>query len=126
MDRGRASGRAQEVGPLVAGLSYDKAFIALPTYCLALMQNLSAEDQKELGESVVSLRGMEIPESVKLRILAVYLMNAVGPDALKAAIRSLADDLKPDAKPVAQPPALTPPPLIPPSVSSSSPGSNSP
>jgi hypothetical protein len=115
VDRGRASGRAQEVGPLVAGLSYDKAFIALPTYCLALMQNLSTEDQKRLGESVVSLREMTIPESVKLRILAAYLMNSVGPDALKAAIRSLADDLKPDSKFVAtQLPPIPPPSSSPP------------
>lgn len=100
VDRRRASGRAQEVGSMVTGLSYEKAFIALPAYCLALMQNVSPEDQKRLAESLVSLRNMSMPESVKLRILAAYLMNAVGPSALEAAIRSLAEDLKPDPKPV--------------------------
>lgn len=60
------------------------------------MQNLPVDDQKRLGESLVALRDMKMPESVKLRILAVYLMNAVGPDALKAAIRSLEKDLRPD------------------------------
>jgi hypothetical protein len=108
VDRRRASGRAQEVGPLVAGLSYDKASVALPAYCLALMQNLSDEDQKRLGEAVVSLREMQIPENVKLRILAAYLMNAVGPEALKQAVFSLADDLKPDSRVGIQPTANQP------------------
>jgi len=96
VDSRRASGRAQEVDSLVAGLSFEKAFVALPAYCLALMQNLSADDQKRLGESVLALREMAMPDSVKLRILAAYLMNAVGPDALQSAVRSLAEDLRID------------------------------
>ena len=79
VDSRRASGRADEVALLVKGISYEKAFIALPTYCLALMQNMPADDQKRLGESILTLREMNVPDSVKLRVLAAYLMNAVGP-----------------------------------------------
>ena len=50
VDSRRASGRADEVALLVKGISYEKAFIALPAYCLALMQNMPADDQKRLGE----------------------------------------------------------------------------
>jgi hypothetical protein len=96
VDRRRASGRANEIGTLVAGLSYEKSFVALPTYCLTLMQNIPPEDQKHLAEAVVALRDMQMPESVKLRILGIYLLNAVGPSALRAAIESLGEDLKND------------------------------
>jgi hypothetical protein len=48
------------------------------------MQNLSSEVQKRLGESLIALRDLGMPESVKLRILGAYLMNAVGPDALQS------------------------------------------
>ena len=97
VDRNRASGRALELGTLVDGLSFQKAFVALPTYCLALMQNLSPDDQRRLGESILALRDMTMPDNVKIRILAAYLMNAVGPDALQSAIQSLKKDLQADA-----------------------------
>lgn len=93
VDRRRASGRAVEIGKLVEGLSFAKSFVSLPTYCLALMQNMSPEDQKSLAQSIVTLKDIDMPESVKLRILAVYLMNAVGPDALESAVESLRKDL---------------------------------
>jgi len=63
---------------------------------MALMQNISAEDQKQLGESLVALQSGTMPETVKLRILVAYLMNAVGPDTLQTAVISLAYDLRPD------------------------------
>lgn len=94
VDRRRATGRAAEVQALMAGLSFDKALIALPAYCLALMQNLSREDQTKLAESLVTLKNTDAPEAVKLRILAVHLLNAVGPTALEAAIKSLGDELR--------------------------------
>jgi len=94
VDRRRATGRAAEVQTLMTGLSFDKALIALPTYCLALMQNLSKEDQARLAESLVTLKNTDAPEAVKLKILAVHLLNAVGPTALEAAIKSLGDELR--------------------------------
>ncbi len=95
VDRRRASARAEEVGELMNGLSFDKSFVSLPAYCLALMQNVSSEDQKQLAQSVVVLREMQMPEPVKLRILGIYLLNAVGPAALQSAVKSLGENLKP-------------------------------
>lgn len=94
VDRRRASGRAAEVNSLMQGLSFDKSTVALPTYCLALMQNLSDEDQKRMGSSIKSLQQVRAPDGVKLRILGVYLLNAVGPVALKSAIISLGDEIR--------------------------------
>ncbi len=58
------------------------------------MQNLSEEDQRRLAESLAELSKMEAADGVKLRILATYLMNAMGPDALAAAIQSLDNEVK--------------------------------
>jgi hypothetical protein len=97
VDRRRASDRAQEVGAITAGLSYEKTFVALPTYCLALMQNLAEPDQKRLAESLLLLEKVtSMPDAVKVRILGLYLMNAVGFEALDGAIKSLGADIKPD------------------------------
>jgi hypothetical protein len=94
VDRRRASGRASEINSFMEGLSFEKSLIALPTYCLALMQNLSDDDQKRLGQSVLALKQAEVADGVKLKILGVYLLNAVGPVALKSAITSLGDEIK--------------------------------
>lgn len=93
VDRRRASGRATEISSLMQGLSFDKSLIALPTYCLALMQNLSDDDQKRLGQSLLVLKQAEASDGVKLRILGVHLLNAVGPVALASAITSLGDEI---------------------------------
>lgn len=94
VDRRRASGRAREVDSLMKGLSFNKSLVALPTYCLALMQNLSEEDQKRLGQSLLALNQAAASDGVKLRILGVYLLNAVGPVALASAITSLGDEIR--------------------------------
>jgi hypothetical protein len=36
-------------------VDFNKALKALPDYCLALMQNVSQEDQQELGRSLSDL-----------------------------------------------------------------------
>jgi len=94
IDRRRASGRASEVDSLMQDLSFEKSMIALPTFCLALMQNLSDDDQKRLGQSMISLNQANLPDGVKLRILGIYLLNAVGPVALKSAITSLGGEIR--------------------------------
>jgi hypothetical protein len=93
VDRRRASGRAGEVN-IMSGLSFEKAVIPLPTYCLALMQNLSKDEQERLGQSIRALQQSDMAEGVKLKILGVYLINAVGPVALQSAIQSLGADIQ--------------------------------
>ena len=93
VDRRRASGRATEVDTLMKGLSFEHAVIALPTYCLALLQNFSKDEQEQLAQSLVLLKQTSLAEGVKLRILGVYLLNAVGPVALSSAIKSLGAEI---------------------------------
>ena len=99
IDRRRAAGRAGEVDALMRNLSFDKSVIALPTFCLALMQNLSDDDQKRLAQSLISLKQTDLPDGVKLRILGIYLLNAVGPVALNSAITSLGNEIRQNPSP---------------------------
>lgn len=94
VDRRRASGRAGEA-EIMTGLSFDKAVVSLATYCLALVQNLSKDEQQRVGESIKVLQASNMAEDAKLRILGVYLINAVGPDTLKVAIQSLGPAIRP-------------------------------
>jgi hypothetical protein len=94
VDRIRASARSEAVGKIVEGVDYAKAFQALPPYCLALMQNLSPEDQKQLAQAVVKVDQSAAEPNVKVRLLGLELINVVGIDVLTAAVRSLGDQIR--------------------------------
>jgi hypothetical protein len=52
VDRKRAAARSQAVVDAMKNVDYSKAKDALPPYCLALMQNISKEDQQELSRDL--------------------------------------------------------------------------
>lgn len=89
VDRLRAAARSDAVGRIMDGIDYDKAFPALPPLCLALMQNLSDEDQQALAKALVALNTSNLDQVVKTRLLGLALTNAVGIDVLTAAVASL-------------------------------------
>ena len=76
------------------GVDFEKAFQALPPYCLALMQNLPAEDQQQLARAVEKLRGGAADPTVKARLLGLELINVVGMDVLTTAVKSLEDQIR--------------------------------
>jgi hypothetical protein len=94
VDRVRAAVRSNAVGQIMDGLDYEKAFRALPPFCLALMQNLSDEDQQALAKTLAALDASDVEPAVKLRLLGLALMNAVGVDVLTAAVGSLRDQIR--------------------------------
>ena len=102
VDRIRASARSSAVGKIMAGVDYAKAFQALPPYCLALMQNLSQEDQKRFADAMLKLDQNKAASSVKVRLLGLELINVVGIDVLTAAVESLGDEIR---SPSATPPS---------------------
>ena len=76
------------------GVDYEKAKDALPPYCLALMQNISNEDQQELDRALKDLEaGPEEPD-VKALLLGIELINVVGVDVLTTAVKSLGDEIR--------------------------------
>jgi hypothetical protein len=94
VDRIRAQHRSEAVGKIMEGVDYAKAFQSLPPYCLALMQNLSPEDQQQLGRALENLNRGAADPIVKARLLGLELINVVGIDVLTAAVESLGEQIR--------------------------------
>lgn len=112
VDRERANDRATRVGEVMKGVDFVKAVNALPPFCLALMQNLSDDAQVELGKSIELLKNSaSIDPHIKVRLLGLELVNAVGADVLEKAVATLGDDIKttpaPPTSPLARSAAAT-------------------
>jgi hypothetical protein len=88
-DRLRAGPRAQGVKDIMVGVSFTRAKLALPLHCLALMQNVSAEEQNQLNQAIASVDTAAMSDEVKAYNLGLLLMTLVGEDVLKEAISAL-------------------------------------
>ncbi|MBA4380509.1 MAG: hypothetical protein C0393_07540 [Anaerolinea sp.] len=99
VDRKRAQGRSAVVSKVMKDISFDKAYMALPTYCLALMQNLPQPEQEQFARKINLIRSADMSPHIKSLLLGLALMNVVGEGVLKAAVEHLGGDLKPDPAP---------------------------
>lgn len=90
VDRRRAILRADRVRRIMEGIAFDKALTALPTYSIALMQNMEDEDQKKLLADLNKLSAFpDFDEDVKSQILGLAVMNYLGEDVLQASVDAL-------------------------------------
>ena len=89
VDRRRANARAALVGNIMADVSFDKAVVALPTYCLALMQNVAYDVQDDLTSDLKELADTDMDEHVKALNLGLRIVNITGPRLLEVAVISL-------------------------------------
>jgi hypothetical protein len=97
VDRVQASYRSEAATTIMSGVSFDKAQRILPTYCLALMQNVSSQDQETLAFQVKQLDAdTSMSDDFKALALGLALMNLVGVDVLKAAVNALGDKIYTD------------------------------
>ena len=97
VDRKRAEERGKTVSEIMKDVVFEKAYVALPAYCLALLQNLPQADQDQLGKKVGLLFNSEgISPQVKSMLLGIALMNLVGENVLRAAVKNLGQDLEDD------------------------------
>ena len=94
VDRQRAAARSAAAVEAMNGVDYAKAKDALPPYCLALLQNLSEEDQKELGRALKDLEESKVEPGVKVLLLGIELSNVVGVDVLTTAVKSLGEQIR--------------------------------
>lgn len=99
VDRKRGWSRSSDVGVIMKDVSFDKAKQLLPIYCLALMQNLSKEEQESLGRDVASIDTANISDPVaanrqKSVLLGLRLLNVTGTDLLQQAVNALGNDIK--------------------------------
>jgi hypothetical protein len=97
VDRKRASERAEKVVRIMGDLDPALAYNALPAFAIMLMQNLTLEDQKAIGDQVKALAQPEsnIPEQAKVLNVGLLLMNFVGEEVLEDAVRGIRGQLKP-------------------------------
>lgn len=94
VDRLRGQSRAATVARSMTGVSFDKAYLALPTFCMALLQNLPPDEQQKLGTQTKGLADAPMDPKIKSLLLGLSVMNSMGEGVLEAAVRSLGDELK--------------------------------
>lgn len=94
VDRKRAAARSESVAKVMKGIDFAKASKSLPFYCVGLMQNVPAEDQKALGGALEALNNRDAEPSVKALLLGIELINVVGVDVLTTAVNSLGDQIR--------------------------------
>lgn len=98
VDRNRASSRSKDVSRIMKNVSFDKAFVALPTYCLALLQNVSADEQSELANAINALVASATSDALKSLNLGLLLMNIAGVNVLEAAVDALRAEIQSSAQ----------------------------
>ncbi|MFJ4095264.1 hypothetical protein ACIPYS_27055 [Kitasatospora sp. NPDC089913] len=93
VDRARARERSRQVAAIMHGVSFTKAHLALPTFCLGLLQNSPATEQQELGTAVRSLAGSTMTDAQKSFALGLLLINIVGAPVLTNAVEALGPEI---------------------------------
>ncbi|NUT47313.1 MAG: hypothetical protein HOV94_08370 [Saccharothrix sp.] len=93
VDRMRAKDRSSKVVQIMADVSFTKARQALPTFCLGLLQNVTPNEQRELGVAVDALAASRMTDNQKSYALGLLLLNVVGPQVLAQAVSALKTEL---------------------------------
>jgi hypothetical protein len=75
-------------------ISFTRAQVALPAYCLALLQNLAPEDQAALATKVKQIEDTHLDDHLQALLLGLALMNVVGEGVLKSGVESLRRPLR--------------------------------
>jgi len=88
-DRDRANPRSKLVARVMRGVAFEKAKEALPIYCFQLMQNVTLDEQVEIGQRIAALATSNMNDRVKSFSLGLILMNIVGEDVLERAVADL-------------------------------------
>lgn len=89
VDRERAEPRAQIVSEIMSPVSFEEAKVVLPTYCFAVMQNVTVEEQQRVALETEALSGADMPDRVKALNLGLLLLNIVGEHVLRIAVKNL-------------------------------------
>ncbi|RMF47450.1 MAG: hypothetical protein D6755_05120 [Anaerolineae bacterium] len=98
VDRVRAEARASSVSRIMAHVSFQKAYMTLPAYAFALLQNLDDEAQKEFGKLVETIYKTPIDDRTKALLLGAQLLNLVGEDVLESAVKGLGKHIEADSE----------------------------
>lgn len=94
VDRMRAKDRSQQVTRIMRGVHFARARVALPAFCLALLQNLPEKEQQELAVALEALADSEMTDTQKSYALGLLLINIVGPEVLQSAVTALDEEIR--------------------------------
>jgi hypothetical protein len=94
VDRTEAIYRSREVTNMLSGVDPVKGSALLAAYCLGLMQNVAADEQKKIQDAVKRIASdADYPKEIRLDLIALELSKVVGPTVLEAAVLALGDRL---------------------------------
>ena len=93
-DRRMAAPRSKFAASIMEGVSFERAQYALPEHCLHLMQNVSANEQDALGETVKGIAEETLSDRAKAINLGLTLLNLVGQEVLQQAVDTLGHSIK--------------------------------
>lgn len=93
-DRERAEPRSELVAEIMKGVSFERARDALPSFCFELMQNVPPAEQQQFRQVVDALSSSSMRENVKVLNLGLMLINVVGNQVLRAAVRTLGEKIQ--------------------------------
>ena len=90
MDRRRASRRSAIVSEIMSPVDFEMAKLALPAHCFTAMQNVSDDEQQEVSDEITRIAELHnMPANAKSLHLGFLLLNIVGEDLLRQAVRHL-------------------------------------
>lgn len=93
-DRLRAAPRSIETGRIMAGVSFELAAPALPSFCFNLMQNVTEEERSDVVDEIESLRSVQMSDEARTLILGLRLFNVVGANTLEQAVNALGGTIR--------------------------------
>lgn len=94
VDRGRAAPRAESVVRIMSNVDFEKAKEGLPAFCMALMQNASAEEQQSLARQIDALASSGMPPAIKSYLLGLAVTGLVGEAVLEKAVAALDSQIR--------------------------------
>lgn len=103
IDRTQAEQTAVAIDKIMAGVSFSKAKVSLPAYCLGLMRHVSDQEQDDLAHHVRSLEKSGLDDDVKAALLGTALIGVVGRGVLDIAVKHLGDSIRTAPQPTAKP-----------------------
>lgn len=94
-DRIRATPRSECASSIMAGVEFDLAKEALPSFCLSLMQNVSQSERLAVAAEVKALaEAQTMSNEAKSLNLGLTLLNVVGERTLEAAVAALGGTIR--------------------------------
>jgi preprotein translocase subunit Sss1 len=83
-----------EIRAPLDGFDFERAAVALPAYCFATAQNVTAEVQKAAVAQIELLRATDLSNALKCKLLGLTLIEIVGRPAVERAIRTLGAEIR--------------------------------